>query len=219
MPLVLANTARGSLLVTDGNAAYLNLPDRRHLGKNLSERNALPAHITMKWIHRVFSNMQRWAMGTYHGLRDKHVVAYLDEFTFRWNRRRRVRTNVDTILGVGQRFGRTTWRDIVGDTSEWRHQHKDQVLARVGKERLATARAISRAARRDLFEVIDELRKNHRKARTYKRRPPKVPALPPRRPGEERRTARYVHPPRPPEREIALGVLRHIPKGSRLALP
>jgi hypothetical protein len=43
------------------------------------------------WIHRVFSNFKRWAMGTFHGVRKVHLQRYLDEFVFRWNRRRHVR--------------------------------------------------------------------------------------------------------------------------------
>ena len=39
-------------------------------------------------IHQVFSNLKGWARGVYHGLRRKHLQAYLDEFVFRFNRRK-----------------------------------------------------------------------------------------------------------------------------------
>ncbi len=39
-------------------------------------------------MHRVFSNFKVWALGVYHGLRRKHFQSYLDEFVFRFNRRR-----------------------------------------------------------------------------------------------------------------------------------
>ena len=32
--------------------------------------------------HRVFANSQTWALGVDHGLRDKHLQSYLDEFVF-----------------------------------------------------------------------------------------------------------------------------------------
>ncbi|WP_281353374.1 transposase [Jiella pacifica] len=51
-------------------------------------RNALPAHATFDRNHRVFSNVKRWALGTFHGFREKHMDASLDAFVFRWNRRR-----------------------------------------------------------------------------------------------------------------------------------
>ena len=49
---------------------------------------SMPAHIVLPWVHRVFSNLKRWALGVYHGLRKKHVQTYLDEFVFRFNRRK-----------------------------------------------------------------------------------------------------------------------------------
>ena len=42
----------------------------------------------LPWIHQVFSNLKGWARGVYHGLRRKHLQAYLDEFVFRFNRRK-----------------------------------------------------------------------------------------------------------------------------------
>lgn len=75
LPFIKANTAPGCLLITDGNPAYKGIPDRTHRPNNLSKKNALPAHISMKWIHRVFSNFKRWGLGTFHGFRDKHINA------------------------------------------------------------------------------------------------------------------------------------------------
>ncbi|RNJ42552.1 transposase [Mesorhizobium japonicum] len=43
----------------------------------------MPAHIVFKWIHVVFANLKRWALGTFHGFREKHLDAYLGEFAFR----------------------------------------------------------------------------------------------------------------------------------------
>ncbi len=39
-------------------------------------------------IHQVFSNLKGWARGVYHGLRAEYLQSYLDEFVFRFNRRR-----------------------------------------------------------------------------------------------------------------------------------
>jgi hypothetical protein len=48
----------------------------------------MAAHIVLPWVHRIFSNLKVWALGVYHGLRRKHLQSYLDEFVFRFNRRR-----------------------------------------------------------------------------------------------------------------------------------
>lgn len=39
-------------------------------------------------MNRVFGNLQTWFRGTHHGLDHHHLQVYVDEFTFRFNRRR-----------------------------------------------------------------------------------------------------------------------------------
>ena len=42
----------------------------------------------MPEVHRVVSLLKRWLLGTHQGSVDpRHLQAYLDEFTFRFNRR------------------------------------------------------------------------------------------------------------------------------------
>jgi len=42
----------------------------------------------MPRVHRVASLLKRWWLGTYHGsISERHLEYYLDEFTFRLNRR------------------------------------------------------------------------------------------------------------------------------------
>ena len=57
--------------------------------------------------------LKRWALGTYHGLRRKHVDAYLQEFVFRYNRRFYRHVSFETVLGLAARRGPETYRDIV----------------------------------------------------------------------------------------------------------
>src|SRR5438270_4878776 len=40
----------------------------------------MAGHVVLPWIHRVFALMKRWGLGTYHGLRRKHIDTYLNEF-------------------------------------------------------------------------------------------------------------------------------------------
>ena len=47
-----------------------------------------PAHVVMPGVHRVASLLQRWLLGTHQGaVSAEHLDAYLNEFTFRFNRR------------------------------------------------------------------------------------------------------------------------------------
>jgi predicted RNA-binding Zn-ribbon protein involved in translation (DUF1610 family) len=39
-------------------------------------------------VHRIFSDLKVWALSVYHGLRRRHLQSYLDEFVYRFNRRR-----------------------------------------------------------------------------------------------------------------------------------
>lgn len=211
------NTSIGTLMLTDGKTAYRRMPQRDHFAVNLSEEDAPPAHEVLPWIHRVFSNFKRWSYGTYHGLREKHIDIYANEFTFRWNRRRHFQTNIDTMLGLGQKIGRVTWRDIVGDTNKWKHDHREQVLAMVDPKRLKRAQEYAIQNGTNIFDALDDIRREEPR-HDYSRRKPKRPVLPPRRPGEKRNTHRYLHPPRWAHDDIVRGYLRNIPLAERVWL-
>ncbi len=110
-PFVLRNTNSHTTIFTDGNQAYQGIPDRKHASKVVGK---LPAHLWFKRIHRVFSLMKRWMMGVYHGVRRRHLDIYLQEFVFRWNRRRQYRAAFDSLVAIGNEVGHASLRDIVG---------------------------------------------------------------------------------------------------------
>jgi len=91
-------TADGSTIVTDGFSSYCKLAGRKHIPRTVG---TMAAHILLPSIHDVFANLKRFGLGVYHGLRRKHIQAYLDEFTFRWNRKRSFETAWSTLLGIG----------------------------------------------------------------------------------------------------------------------
>ena len=89
IPFVRDNIEPGSLVRTDGSAAYRTLAK---LGYDHNRQVMLgaetPAHATMPGVHRVASLVKRWILGTHHGaVQPGHLDAYLDEFVFRFNRR------------------------------------------------------------------------------------------------------------------------------------
>ena len=83
---------------TDGWAAYPGAPNVAHDPHVVGN---MAAHIVLPWIHRVFSNLKTWALGVYHGLRRKHLQSYLDEFVFRFNRRRTRNAAFRSLLSIG----------------------------------------------------------------------------------------------------------------------
>lgn len=82
----------------------------------------MAANIVLPWSHRAFALMKRWALGTYHGLRRKHVDTYLDEFVFRYNRRFYRHASFETMLGLAADHAPATYRDIVGRESPSKNQ-------------------------------------------------------------------------------------------------
>ena len=51
-------------------------------------------------IHRVFSNLKTWLIGTHHGVEPRYLPNYLDEFVFRFNRRQTPMATFQTLLGI-----------------------------------------------------------------------------------------------------------------------
>ena len=65
-------------------------------------------------IHRVFSNLKMWLIGTHHGVSPQHLQAYLNEFCFRFNRRKTPMAAFQTVLGlVKERLG-PTYKGLYG---------------------------------------------------------------------------------------------------------
>jgi len=109
-PFVAATAAPGARVVTDGWSGYAGLSDHAHDPKIVGK---MAAHVVLRWTHRVFSNLKRWALGTLHGLRRQHLKRYLDEFVFRWNRRRHTAAAFDSLLCLGAGLAPATARDFV----------------------------------------------------------------------------------------------------------
>jgi transposase-like protein len=66
---------------TDGWSGYQNLPDLGYKHTVVDSKELNIAHLTI-------SLLKRWLLGTYQGaVRSTHLEYYLDEFTFRFNRR------------------------------------------------------------------------------------------------------------------------------------
>ncbi len=107
---VLGVVAPQTQLVTDDWPSYHNLPGVRHDAITLGP---MAAHIALPWIHRLFSNLKRWGLGVYHGLRKTNLQHYLDEFVFRFNRRRTRHAAFDTLLGISARTTPAPYRVLI----------------------------------------------------------------------------------------------------------
>jgi transposase-like protein len=90
IPFVQTVTIPGSTIHTDGWRGYARLPAlgyQHHV--TVISAGSDPAHVAMPRVHNVASLLKRWLMGTHQGgIQYQHLDYYLDEFTFRFNRRR-----------------------------------------------------------------------------------------------------------------------------------
>ena len=118
---VWASIEPGSLVTTDGSAAYAWLEEDgyRHeravlLGTETAAHDALPG------VHRIAALLKRWLLGIHHGaVQPQQLDHYLDEFTFRFNRRASRSRGLlfYRLLTQALEANPVTYADVAGHTS------------------------------------------------------------------------------------------------------
>jgi transposase-like protein len=81
--------AAGSTVRTDGWPSYLSMKDAGYVHERVIQQNnpQTPSEL-LPGVHLVASLLKRWLLGTHQGaVSPVHLPYYLDEFTFRFNRR------------------------------------------------------------------------------------------------------------------------------------
>lgn len=89
VPFVCATVAPGSIVLTDGWGGYNDLSDHGYVHKKtVLASSGDPAHVSMPGVHRISALLKRWLLGTHQGsFAPAHLQSYLEEYTFRFNRR------------------------------------------------------------------------------------------------------------------------------------
>jgi transposase-like protein len=89
VPFVCEVVAPGSTVLTDGWGGYNRLPEQGYLHRaTVVSASWDPANPSLPGVHRIASLLKRWILGTHQGSVDPvHLQSYLEEFTFRFNRR------------------------------------------------------------------------------------------------------------------------------------
>jgi len=87
------NVEKGSTIRTDGWRGYSNTALSQY--KHDKTPGMRASH-----IHRAFGNLKTWLTGTHHGVDPKYLQSYLDEFVFRFNRRKTPMAAFQTLLGL-----------------------------------------------------------------------------------------------------------------------
>jgi len=89
MPFIEEAIELGSVIHTDGWLGYLPVEKKgyHHRVTFLKGKKKSPSELLPR-VHRVASLLKRWLLGTHQGaVSREHLDYYLDEFTFRFNRR------------------------------------------------------------------------------------------------------------------------------------
>lgn len=80
---------QGSTIRTDGAAVFKRLPERGYRHEYSNGYNSPDRDHELPGVHLVASLLKRWIAGTLqHNVSEKHMPYYLDEYAFRFNRRR-----------------------------------------------------------------------------------------------------------------------------------
>lgn len=146
LPWVQANVEEGSTVYTDGWSAYNGLGKLGYKHeKVLQSSHGENTGRYLPMIHLLISNVKRWLTGTHKGaVQKKHLPAYLNEFTFRFNRRFWRGPAFTRALGLAMHA--ESWPEYdtlysVGDEGGWVHPNPDR-SREIGQEIRAKLAAI-----------------------------------------------------------------------------
>jgi transposase-like protein len=80
----------GSTIRTDGWQGYRDIKNRGYIhDRILQQGNSQEPSELLPGVHRIAALLKRWLLGTHQGaVTAAHLPYYLDEFTFRFNRRK-----------------------------------------------------------------------------------------------------------------------------------
>jgi ISXO2-like transposase domain len=109
------NVEPGSLIVSDAWQGYSGIEPEIYDHQSVSQaaqKRAGGSPSAVPRVDRVTSNLKTWLRGTHHGVGADHLDAYLDEFTFRFNRRHNQAAGFATLLGLTTTVTHATAADI-----------------------------------------------------------------------------------------------------------
>lgn len=111
------NVAAGATVHTDAWRGYRTLTglgyDHRPRSQRAARAGGKDVDEILPRVHRVISNLESWLQGTHRGVSGEHLQVYLDEYTFRFNRRHTPMAAFQTLLGLQSQQQPTTYRQII----------------------------------------------------------------------------------------------------------
>ena len=88
-PFIIENVEMGSTLITDGWRGYNGIENKGYTRKIHLQASEADDDKLLPHVHMIASLLKRWLLGTHHGgIESQHLQSYLDEYVFRFNRRK-----------------------------------------------------------------------------------------------------------------------------------
>lgn len=126
VPFVQAAVSPGAVVHTDGWLGYNGIARLGYIHSPTSiSGSGDPAHVVMPRVHRVAALFDRWWLGTHQGaISRKHLDFYLDEFTFRFNRRKSRACGLlfYRLLQQGLNIDPVPYKTLIGGKDEKKHK-------------------------------------------------------------------------------------------------
>ena len=102
-----------SIILCDGYKSYLSLSKEGYkLDNQVFNPKDNPDHL--HWLHTIISNAKAFIGGTFHGLDPKHLQAYLNEFSYRFNRRKFLSSLFSRLLTCCTLTKTITYTELMG---------------------------------------------------------------------------------------------------------
>lgn len=100
MDFVKKTMTENATIVNDGFSAYKVIAAQRSTLTMTFDPVNNPDR--MKWLHRAVSSAKAFMLVTYYRIKGKHIQAYLDEYSYRYNRRNFQGEWFNRLLGARQ---------------------------------------------------------------------------------------------------------------------
>ena len=104
--------APGANLLTDGWAGY-NASGKNFQHEPCTQGCARNAGSLLPLVHIQFNNLKTWLNGTFHGVSSKHLPSYLQEWSYRFNRRNLISDLFQYVMRRVANAAAVTYKEIV----------------------------------------------------------------------------------------------------------
>lgn len=118
----------GSIVKTDKWRGYMPLKKYGYRHRTVEGEDTIEVAEQLPRIHTAFSNLKAWLVGTHHGVSSKHLQAYLNEFTFRYNARSDPQRGFLKVLQVSTEVEGPEYEEIysAGEPGGWEHVNPEE---------------------------------------------------------------------------------------------